>query len=465
MQIPILNGIYTDQNSDFRTSYPRNLVPVPKDQGISSGYLRPAEGIIEWADVPGVDRGGISWNGVCYRACGTKLITIDESGGVTVIGDIGGSDLVTFDYSFDRLAVSSGGRLYYYDGATLSLVTDPDLGLVNSVVWVDGYFMTTDGTSIVVTDLSDPFSINPLKYGSSEVDPDDIKALIKIRNEVHVVNRHTIEVFDDVGGSGFPFQRIDGAQLTRGAIGRKACCKYNDTVAFLGGGRNEPASVWVGASGNVQKISTREIDQLIAENNQYELENAQLEAKIQDGHILLYVHLPSVTMAYDLAASESVGEPVWHLLSSGIDQEMYLARNIVWCHNKWIVGHPYLNKIGYLSESSGDHWGDVVGWEFGTSILYNESMGAIFHELELICLTGRAVLGENPQIATQYSLDGETWSQKKYISAGKQGQRDKRLIWLSQGNMRNWRIQRFNGTSKSRLSIARLEARLEPLAF
>ena len=28
MQIPILDGIYTDNNSDFRTAYPVNLIPV-----------------------------------------------------------------------------------------------------------------------------------------------------------------------------------------------------------------------------------------------------------------------------------------------------------------------------------------------------------------------------------------------------------------------------------------------------
>ena len=46
MQIPILNGIFTDSAADFRTSYPVNMVPVPKQTGISSGYLRPAEGAV-----------------------------------------------------------------------------------------------------------------------------------------------------------------------------------------------------------------------------------------------------------------------------------------------------------------------------------------------------------------------------------------------------------------------------------
>jgi hypothetical protein len=57
----------------------------------------------------------------------------------------------------------------------------------------------------VVTELSNPLAVNPLKYGSSEVDPDPVVALIKLRNEVYALNRNTIEVFDNVGGELFPF--------------------------------------------------------------------------------------------------------------------------------------------------------------------------------------------------------------------------------------------------------------------
>jgi hypothetical protein len=28
MQIPILNGVWTDARADFRSEYPRNLIPV-----------------------------------------------------------------------------------------------------------------------------------------------------------------------------------------------------------------------------------------------------------------------------------------------------------------------------------------------------------------------------------------------------------------------------------------------------
>jgi hypothetical protein len=257
--IPIVSGIYTDSGPDVRASFPVNLMPVPKGSGVSQEYLRPVDGIVPFGTGPGVDRGGIEWQGTCYRVMGTKLVTVASNGTVTVLGDVGGTGYVTFDYSFDRLAIASGGNLFYWDG-TLTQVTDPDLGTVLDVVWVDGYFMTTDGEFLVVTDIGNPLSINPLKYGSSELDPDPVVALLKSRNEVYAVNRHTIEVFDNVGGSNFPFQRLDGAQIMRGAIGTNACCVFGDEgIAFLGGGRNEPPSIYLGINSSsvpLRKIST-----------------------------------------------------------------------------------------------------------------------------------------------------------------------------------------------------------------
>ena len=61
--IPIVSGIATD-GVDFRSAYPLNLVPVPKVQGISQGYLRPAEGIVSLIDGGGANRGGIRWRGI-----------------------------------------------------------------------------------------------------------------------------------------------------------------------------------------------------------------------------------------------------------------------------------------------------------------------------------------------------------------------------------------------------------------
>jgi len=465
MQIPILNGIYTDNGPDLRTSYPVNMVPVPKNSGISSGFLRPGDGIVANGSGPGVDRGGINWNGTCYRVMGTKLVTVASNGTVTELGDVGTGGLVTMDYSFDRLAIASGGRLYYWNG-TLTQVTDPDLGTVLDFCWVDGYFMTTDGANLVVTELSDPLQVNPLKYGSSEVDPDPVVALLKLRNEVYALNRNTIEVFDNVGAEFFPFQRIDGAQIQKGVIGTFGCCVFMEQVAFLGSGRNEQPGIYLGANATATKISTQEIDDLLMNYSEGQLAQSKLEARNDKAHQHLYVHLPDRTLVYDGAASQELGEMVWFTLTTttaGFAQ--YRARNLVWAYDKWLVGDPQSSSIGYLVDTIGTHWGQKVRWEFGTLIVYNEGNGALFHELELVALTGRVALGIDPQISTSYSLDGLSWSQDRYIRVGTIGNTKKRLAWFQQGNMRNWRIQRFRGDSDSHIAFARLEAQIEGLVY
>ena len=467
MQIPILNGIYTDNGPDLRTSYPVNLMPVPKKSGISNGFLRPADGLVANGTGPGVDRGGINWNGVCYRVMGTKLVTVASNGAVTVLGDVGGpvNTLVTMDYSFDRLAIASGGRLYYWNG-TLTQVTDSDLGVVLDVVWVDGYFMTTDGTSLVVTELTDPTQVNPLKYGSSEVDPDPVVALLKLRNEIYALNRNTIEVFYNVGGDFFPFQRIDGAQIQKGVVGTFACCVYLEAVAFLGSGRNEEPGIYLGANATAQKISTQGIDQVLLQFTESQLATVKLEARNDKNHQHLYVHLPDRTIVYDAAASEALGEQVWFTLTtSTVGFSQYRARNLVWAYDKWLVGDPQSSTIGYMVDTTGEHWGQIVRWEFGTIIAYNEGNGAIFHELELVALTGRVALGKDPIISTSYSVDGLSWSQDRPIRVGTTGNTRKRLAWFQQGHMRNWRIQRFRGDTQAHLSFARLEAQIEGLAY
>jgi hypothetical protein len=438
-------------------------MPVPKQNGISNGYLRPAEGIVTFGAGPGIDRGGINWNGVCYRVMGSNLVRVNADGSVDTLGTIAGSDQVTFDYSFDNLIIVGGGNLYYYNG-TLTQVTDADLGTAIDGLWVDGYTMTTDGEFLIVTDLNNPVAINPLKYGSSEADPDPIVGLLKLRNEVYALNRYTIEQFNNVGGGLFPFERNEGAQIQRGAIGTHAAIVYLESIAFLGSARNEAPAVWLGQNGSSTKISTREVDTILEGYTEAELSQVVLEVRVFRSHQLLYVHLPQQTLVYDAAASEVVQQPAWFNLGSSIvGDSIYRARNFVWCYDQWLCADPTSSALGVMDDAMSTHYGQVIGWEFGTQIIYNDSFGAIFHQLELVALPGRVALGSDPVIWTSYSIDGENWSQERPCKAGKQGDRIKRLVWLRQGHMRNWRIQKFRGTSDAHVSFARLEAQLEPL--
>jgi len=439
-------------------------MPVAADTGLSSGYLRPAEGLVSFGTGQGVDRGGINWNGTCYRVMGSKLAAIAGAAGVTTIGDVGSGGPVSFDYSFDLLSIVSANKIHYYDGSSLTSPTDPDFGVVLDAIWVDGYFMITDGDTIAVTELNDPNAVNPLKYGSSEVDPDPIVGLLKLRNEVQAINRYTIESFQNVGGNNFPFQRIEGAQVQRGALGLKTAAVYLESIAFLGSGRNEAPSVWIGSNGSSVNIASREVDLVLKEYTETQLAASVLEVRVDNAQKLLYLHLPDQTLVYDGATSQVAQQPIWYTLTSSVTGlGQYRARNFVWCYDKWLCGDPTTTSHGYLSDSISSHYGAVIGWEFGTGIVYNEGNGAIFRELELVCLTGRTAVGTTPTVWTSYSVDGMSWSQETPRTLGTTGETVKRIIWYQQGFMRNWRCQKFRGTSDTLLSVAALTVKMEPL--
>jgi len=477
MQIPILNGLYADPSADFRTRYPTNLVPVPKASGIAEGYLKLAKGITQFSSLDrnpnGVDRGGINWNGICYRQIGELFVRVNNDAptpgdlsSCDVIATISNGSQVSFDYSFDRLGVAANGNLYYWDGSTFQQVTDPDLGTVLDVIWIDGYWMTTDGANLVVTELTDPFSVDPLKYGSSEVDPDPILALKRVRNEVYALNRYTIEVFQNVGGNGFPFQRIEGAMVPKGTIGTHTCCVYREEIAFLGSARNEEPSLYIAGQGIARKIATREIEQLLQQYTEAQLAQVVLETRSHELHEHLYVHLPDVTVVYDAAASEVVGQPVYFYLKSLNDSGSeipYRARNFVWCYDRWICGDTVDTlRIGVLSDEVATQYGLPQMGEFGTLAEYNEGRGAALNALELVRLHGYATgifMQTDPKtIAHSYSTDGLVYSEERFKSFKDPR---KRLQWRRCGKLTNWRIERFRGVFYEPVSFVRLEATVE----
>lgn len=453
MQVPILSGIAADDTPDFRTTYPINLVPVPKPQGISDGYLRTAAGVYSSGEGPGVARGGILWDGLIYRVMGTKLVSISSTGALTELGDVGGSGPVSMVYSFDRLAVASNEKLFYWDKSTLTEVTDPDIGTVLDVEWSDGYFITTDGENIVVTELLDPTSVDPLKYGSSEVDPDPINKIHKIRDEIYSVGRYTIEAFQNVGGSGFPFAVIRGAQVLKGSVGTHASAVFMDAIAFVGSGRNGSIGVHIATGGDSRKISTREIDIVLAGYD--DLSGIFVESVEDRGHETVMIHLSDQTLCYDAAASASIGRPVWYSLDAGAGSA-YRARYFVWANNCWNVADVSTAKFGKVDQERATVWGESARWQFGLPIIYNNTAKAEINSVELVGLNGAGT------VSAQWTENGIDWSP---LDARTLASRNDRPRWLRQGVMHLRRMYRFSGVTASPISIASCEADIKGLAW
>ena len=450
-QLPIMAGTVV-KDGTFAASYPVNLEPRALDSGVSKGQLVTTRGAVSLGTGPGIDRGGINWNDTLYRVMGSKLVRVSAGGVVTVLGDVGTDGLVCgFDYSFDRLGIRSANKLYYWNGTTLTLVTDPDLGKVKDILWMDGYFLTTDGTFVIATELLDPTNVNPLKYGSAEQDPDAVTGLLKYREELYALGRYTIQVFQDVGGLNFPFQVVKGATIPYGCISATAKCMVGGTFAFVGGAKDEPLGVFVYAGGTAARISNKDVEALIAAEADPAL--IVLEARRFGEESQIIMHLTGQSVGIALHTSAQADDGAWFYLQSGRFAP-YRLRNAVLYYGKHWVGDTQTAAVGTLSDQTVTHFGAAADWRFDAALLYAGTA---------ICLDEVELIGQWPLtgVAVFFSLtrDGVQWSNE--ISRVTTGRRDERIVWRPSVSFPVLGSARWRGTG--RVAIARAEMQAEQL--
>lgn len=458
MRIGLLSGILAATTGELGVSYPVNLEVVPVDNKIAKAQFIPTPGTKPHGEGPGADRGGIYWNGVHYRVMGSKLVSVDQFGGIIELGEIGGEGRVGFDYSFDRLAIRSFGNLFYWNGEALNQVIDVDIGQVRDMIWIDGYFMVTEGSYIAVTDLNNPNSVQPLRYGSAEEDPDPVTGLLKLRREAVVLGRHTIQFFKNVGGNGFPFSPIQGATIPQGCVGPEAKCLFADSFAFVGSSRNEALGVYVAGNGSATRISTRAIDDelaKVADPSTIVLENRTTRAERR-----LLVHLPDKTLVWQMNATRALEEDCWAILRSGVGKP-YRLRNSVEAYGKVIVGDTDTAALGVLTEEATTHFGVEPHWRFDAGLIYNNASGGVVTKLELIGTPGRTDFGKDASAFLSMTRDGVTFTDERSRSMGRAGEFAKRLQWRPRVNFRAWLGLRFRGTGRP--TFAALEADIIPL--
>ena len=450
-QIPIQTGVRLDRGG-FDTSFPVNLEHDLIDSGVSAGQLSHARGAVQFATGPGIDRGAIIWNGIQYRVMGTKLVSV-VGATVNVLGDVGGSSPVRMAYSFDRLAIASDGLLFYWDGAALTQVTDPDLGAANDLAWLDGYFVTTDGEFVIVTELLDPTQIDPLKYGSAEADPDPVTGVEVLNEELYAIGRNSIQVFRNVGGLGFPFQVIKGATVPYGCISAYAKCRVLDSIAFVGGAREEPIGVYVLAGGTALRISDGQVDDMLEGVPESLIE---LEARRFGDDVHLVLHTPDASAMLILETASDIGEKVWTILNSG-RMGPYRLRHAVWDGLRHVCGDLDTGALAVMTRDTSDHFGVPTEWRFDVGLMFNEGRGFILQELELF---GQFPLGRPSTVFVSITRDGEVWSNEVAIRLV--GLRGQRCILRPGVRLPYIAGMRFRGFDT--VSVARCEVQGEPLA-
>lgn len=413
IDLPLGVGTKSDMDADYRTTLPTNFISVPKPE---HPYIRSAPGIKLLSKAIGKDR-GVMWNErhkMMYRVSGNKLVSVSESGEVKELGDIPQDGQCSMTYSFNTQAVFNNGQMFLYsqdDG--FKRVKNGNLGSVFDGVWIDGYYWMTDGEYIVITELNDESDIDPLKYGSSEYSPDPIIGVGKTADNKGIAfNRYTIEYFQNQGGDGFPFIRIAGRAVRAGLIGTHAKCEIAGTYALIGGPKEAVPSVYILGTGNLQKIATREIDEILKTYTEDELSKSVLESRIEDAHNFIICRLLRDTLMYDMSTQ------MWCRLKSGTYNDTWRCANGVYDPRigEWVYGDSISSNLGILTEEYPTQYGEIAEGMFYTPIMFSERISVT--ELSIKHLPGRGPMGKDPKAFVSTSVDGLTWGREYSFSMG-----------------------------------------------
>lgn len=443
MAVNLIKGDSTDNKTDYRDALPVNMTGVLRPILGAQGYMLSHSGLTLHGTGIGKDRGGY-WNerqSTHFRVSGEELIKVNADGSIVSIGAISGNKRASIGaYSFNTQAVVADGKMWLYDGVTLTQITDPDLGVPIDICWVDGYYFLTDGEYLYHTLITDEYSIDPLQFATAEFSPDSTLAVAKTTdNQVIVFGRYSTEWFINRATPNFAFQRISGKSVKSGIVGTHCKTELDGVFYVMGGAKSESVSIHAVSGGQYTSIASREIDKIISQYDESELADVIMETRVEDRDKFIYVHLPNETLLFNASLAQSVGKDLaWSIVKSDIvGDAKWRAVNGVFDPRVagWIYGDKLNSNIGLLDNSISTQYGEAVEQILYTPLIDIES--ASIDQFEIDAIPGHQVNLGNATVAFSLTYDGLTYGQEYWSLYGEQHKYGQRFIARRLGYVRD----------------------------
>lgn len=460
LPLNFIKGDEVSSETDYRDAIPVNMTAVAKELFGANGYMIQQPGLTQHAIVPGVDRGAV-WNerqNTHFRVSGTKFISVNESGVVTEIGDVQGTDAVSLPYSFNTQAIIADGRYYLYDpNDGFRQITDSDVGVPIDAIWIDQYYFFTDGENLYHTEIASESEIDPTDFATSEFSPDPTLGLLKTADDkAAVFNRYTTEYFVNDATDAFSFSRVSSRTVKAGIVGTHCKCEIQGSIFIMGGAKEENVSVHILGVGSATKIATREVDKIIGEYSEDELSTSVIEARAEDGYHYLIIHLPNETLIYNHTIAKSFGaQNAWSTLRSGTNiSDNYRAKFGVLDPrlNKWVYGDKNDSTLAILDETVCTHYGEIAEWELFTPFYYLET--ASINELSIEIVPGFTTTND-ATVFLSITYDGMTYTREVTLQYGMRAEYRNRFIARRLGSISDWFALKMRGASRSRMAFSR----------
>lgn len=383
-------------------------------------------------------------------------------------GTIPGSGFVSMDDNGTELCIvipGVDGYVYNNQSDQLQIISDPGFkanGNSERVTVVDSFFVHHAGKNIFHSEVNNATSYNALDVAEAQADPDRIVATIKYKNQLFVLGRETIEVFRTVPKFPFSFQRINGFFVPIGCIAAFSPIVFNRQLAFLGGGTNERAAVFLGSGQNFVRISTTPIEQKIQTATSKEIANAFTWTYSEDGGIFLGLVVGDLCFVYDAKASALAKRPIWHERRStrpqlANTQTRWRTNSLVNAYDRILVGDAFSGRIGSLSLDIYEEYGNFIQRRLSTRPLSNEGNPIFIDRIDLTVESGVAS-DIDDVINMRWSDDGKIFTDKLPAMIGDDGEFGLRQLWQQLGRVPRFRTFEWIYSGRDKSVILKAEA-------
>jgi len=486
--LPFAQGFYVSESLPISAQECVNFYPnIPQTGTVTQQSLFGTPGLVEIANA-GADetnRGLHVFISIPFAVNGENLYRIDRTfnafgdasftavqvNGLTPLpgtarvqmadnGVSGGQMCIILPESTDQF----NGYIFTTGGGLVQISDVAFDGPVSSVVYVDGFFLftKTDGNKFFISDLRDGFSYLATDFADAEVDPDPIQAASVLRNEVLIWGSQTMEPFQNIGGGGFPFLRIEGAVQDKGLDAVNGLVAIDGNLAFIGGAVQEQPALWLTSGGKPEKISTTAIDNQIRTYSDSVVEMAFAVTYSQSGALFAAFTFPGQeTFVYEKVSG------LWHTRES-LENDVpvtWRVSNIVEAYGELIVGDLFNNKFGIIDKEVFTEYTEHIHRRFVLPPIDNGGDPFFNNSIEAVGESGVGNTvgeGQDPTVLLSFSDDGgRTFGDRLPRQFGLKGDFRFRTIWNQLGRVGRERMYRFDVSDPVKWVFFKIEANID----
>ena len=436
VELPIVGGAYKHRITPVSAQTLKNWY-VEANPTKDTLTLQMTPGAKSWSTGSGDDRGMAVFRGELYKVTDTTLYRIGRDGSQTSIGAIVGQARAYFATDQNVLVIVSAGRVYSFDGTTLTEVSDPDQESPDYVTYLNNQCLY-DGTGnrFAVSDAGDLTAVDGLNYASAESDGDELIRPYAFNQLVYLMGEKTIETWWNSGVGDPPFDRVQGGIIQVG-LGAGGSLANNDSFMYFLG---DDLIVYQLISSQVAEVST--IAMADAFSGYSTTDDALGFCFTFQKQKFYFLAFPTegVTWLYNETSNQ------WSQMTSGVDEGAHVATSYASCYGKHLIadgGNVHEWDLDTFTDNS-----EVIVRERSTGNLSADLLGGRYAGLpvtwnwiELILDSKATVTGQgsDPELMLEFSDDGGyTWSSERKLKLGRVGD----YIWSVKAEQLGQSVQR-----------------------